>query len=189
MTTTIPSWNTLGLLPPIDDNSPTSFHRSPYSVSLKDVVMRFATSPERQAILRGFLNYRQALHQMGLQSGFQWLDGSFMENVEILEKRHPRDIDVVTFLNTPEKFEPSDDDLQIFDKTFTKTNFKVDAFTVELDEISPAQLVEQSAYWYSVWSHRRNKVWKGFLQIDLNSHEDAAALSLLENADVTGTQL
>ncbi|MCK5355536.1 MAG: hypothetical protein KAJ63_10495, partial [Methyloprofundus sp.] len=63
ITTNIPDWNTLGLLPPIDLNSPTSFQRSPYSVSLQDIVIRFASSLERKAILRGFLNYRLALHQ------------------------------------------------------------------------------------------------------------------------------
>lgn len=148
--------------------------------------MRFSTSPERQAILRGFLTYRQALHQMGINSGFQWLDGSFMENVELLEKRQPRDIDVVTFLYTPENFAPSAGDLTVFDKSFAKSQYKVDAYLVELNEISPAQLVEQSAYWYSVWSHRRNHVWKGFLQIDLHPAEDAAAFALLENAETTG---
>ena len=189
ITTNIPDWNTLGLLPPIDLNSPTSFQRSPYSVSLQDIVIRFASSLERKAILRGFLNYRLVLHQMGVQSGFQWLDGSFMENIEILEQRAPRDIDVVTFFNTPENFVPNEGELKVFDKSFAKSQYKVDAFFVGLNEISPAQVVEQSAYWYSVWSHRRNQAWKGFLQIDLNPNEDAAALSLLESIDIKGTQL
>ncbi len=185
--TTIPAWNALGVLPPIDIHSPTSFERSPYSVSLKDIVMRFATSSERQAILLGFLNYRLALHQMGLDSGFQWLNGSFMEDVETSEKRSPHDIDVVTFLDIPEDFAPTDTELKtLIDNDFIKSKYQVDAYLVELNEISPAQLVSQSAYWYSVWAHRRNQVWKGFLQIDLNPAEDAAALALLERFDMTG---
>jgi hypothetical protein len=68
-TVTIPAWNALGLLPPIDADSPVSFHRSPYTVSLKDVVMRFATSPERRAVLQGFLGYRHAVHKMRLPIG------------------------------------------------------------------------------------------------------------------------
>jgi len=185
---TIPAWNALGLLPPIDADSPVNSHRSPYSVSLKDVVMRFDTSAERRAILHGFLDYRQTLHQLGIQSGFQWLNGSFMEDVETLEKRPPRDIDVVTFLHTPEKFEVSDTNLVILNPGFAKSKYKVDAYLVELDEISSHDLVSQSAYWYSVWSHRRNQAWKGFLQIDLNPIEDAEALAWLGQYDVTGAQ-
>jgi hypothetical protein len=180
--TAIPAWNTLGVLPPMDSRSPTSSDRSPYSVSLNDIVMRFSTSAERQTILQGFLNYRLALHDMGLNAGFQWLNGSFMENVETLEKRPPHDIDLVTFFHTPIDFAPSDAELKILtDKPFVKAEYKVDAYLVELDEVPTQQLVSQSAYWYSVWSHRRNQLWKGFLQIDLNPAEDATALALLSS--------
>src|SRR5260370_40008152 len=96
---TIPDWNALGLLPPIDPEVPTSPERSPYPVSLKDLVMRFATTQERKAILIGFLNYRAILHRFGATEGFQWLDGSFMEEVEVLERRAPKDIDVVSFIH------------------------------------------------------------------------------------------
>jgi len=64
-TVTIPAWNAQGLLPPIDSDS-VSPRRSPYTVSLKDLVMRFATSPERRAVLQVFLGYRHALHKMSL---------------------------------------------------------------------------------------------------------------------------
>lgn len=186
-TVTIPAWNALGLLPPADTDSPVSFHRSPYAVSLKDVVMRFATSAERRAVLRGFLGYRQALHGLGLQSGFQWLDGSFMEDVETLEKRPPRDMDVVTFLHTP-KFEVSDADLAALDHGQVKERYKVDSYLIELEEISLDNLVNLSAYWYSLWSHRRNQAWKGFLQIDLDPAEDNEALTWLGQYDITGAQ-
>jgi hypothetical protein len=186
-TVTIPAWNTLGLLPPIDADSPVSSHRSPYTVSLKDVVMRFATSAERQTVLRGFLDYRHALHQIGLQSGFQWLDGSFMEDVETLEKRPPRDMDVVTFLNMPDDFNPPADGLSLFQQELVKIQFKVDAYLVEMNLLPPEQVVNRAAYWYSLWSHRRNQAWKGFLQIDLSPCEDAEALAWLGQYDVTGT--
>jgi hypothetical protein len=32
-----------------------------------------------------------------LNQGFQWLDGSFAEQIELLEGRPPKDIDVVSF--------------------------------------------------------------------------------------------
>ena len=106
-TAAIPAWDPQGLLPPIDVLNPTSVERSPYRVALTDVMVRFATSPERRQILRGWLGYRAALHGMGLTDGFQWLDGSFLEQVEMLERRPPQDMDVVTFLNPPVDFAPS----------------------------------------------------------------------------------
>jgi hypothetical protein len=63
---------------------------------MSDVVLRFGNSPERIAILDGLLSYRLALTTAGMVDGFQWLDGSFTEDVETLQRRSPNDIDVVT---------------------------------------------------------------------------------------------
>ena len=176
----IPAWNSLGLLPPIDVNLPTSPDRSPYQVSLKDMVMRFSHSPERRAVLKGFLNYRAALHRLGLTEGFQWLDGSFFEDVETIEHRAPRDMDVVSFCHTPDNFSVTDADAKLFDQAEAKMQFKVDAYIVELNQVTPLELVFWSAYWYSMWSHRRTQVWKGFLKVELASVEDAEACAWLE---------
>lgn len=51
----------------------------------------------------------------------------------------------------------------------------VDAFFVQLNGGVPEPLVGQSTYWYSLWSHRRNGQWKGYLQIDLSPTDDAIA--------------
>lgn len=45
--------------------------------------------------------------------------------------------------------------------------------------MEPEQLTERSVYWYSLWSHRRNDLWKGFAQIDLAPVEDATASATL----------
>lgn len=188
-TVAIPAWNVLGLLPPIDSNVPTSPDRSPYRVSLKDVVMRFATTLERRSVLCGFLKYRQALHQSGFTSGFQWLNGSFTEDVEMIEKRPPRDMNVVTFLHTPEHFVLSDKNIGTFDNNYAKSCYMVDAYIVELDQLSSDQIVLHSAYWYSIWSHRRNQAWKGFLQIVLDPAEDTEAIAWLEQFETIGAKL
>ena len=185
-TVAIPEWNALGLLPPLDPELPTSPQRSPYPVSLLDVVMRFSTSPERRRVLAGFLGYRATLHRMGVCQGFQWLDGSFLEDVETLERRSPRDMDVVTFLRTPADFTPTEDDIVVLDNA--KVQFHVDAYFVELDELSPDVVVAQSAYWYSMWSHRRNQAWKGFLQIDLAATADVRASQWLAQFDAAEVQ-
>lgn len=182
-TVAIPEWNTLGLLPPIDPADPISAERSPYPVALLDVILRFATSPERRKVLNGFLDYRAALHDMGLVSGFQWLDGSFTEQVETLERRPPGDIDVVTFIHTPNNFAPTAEQIEVLNHDAAKSRFLVDSYFVEINREPPEAIVERSAYWYSMWSHRRNQAWKGYLKIDLNPEHDADARERLTQLD------
>jgi hypothetical protein len=172
----IPAWNAQGVIPPIDELDPTSAERPPYTVSLTDFVSRFGTSPERCGILRGFLEYRRALQNAGLNDGFQWINGSFLENTESLERRAPQDIDVVTFLHTPSDLDMTEKTLRLFDHDEVKNRFKVDAYFVELDALTPRELTFWSAYWYSLWSHRRNQLWKGFVQIELAPADESELL-------------
>ena len=139
-------------------------------------------------MLNGFFKYRAALHEVGLVSGFQWLDGSFLENVEVLEVRAPNDIDVVTFFDLPEG-KSQGDIFQQFPELFPTTRtahlklkemYCVDAYLEHLGK-APSRLVRQSSYWYSMWSHRRNQAWKGFVQIDLAPSADAQATAQLES--------
>lgn len=178
-TVAIPEWNVLGLLPPVDPANPISLERSPYHVSLRDLVMRFSTSLERIEILRGFLDYRSELHRVGLMEGFQWLNGSFTEAVELIERRPPGDIDVVTFVRLPLGFQPEQDDLGLFDHNTVKERFKVDSYFIEPEHLSHREVAFWSAYWYGLFSHRRTQTWKGFLQIELAPNEDADAAAWL----------
>ncbi|BBE11076.1 hypothetical protein HH1059_14120 [Halorhodospira halochloris] len=98
---TIPNWNHQGVLPPYVGSQTGSDGRSPYPTTLVEVLEHFGTSPERCKVLRGFLDYRQELYSIGVKQGFQWVNGSFAENVEILEERPPEDVDVVTFFAVP----------------------------------------------------------------------------------------
>ncbi len=189
----IPSWTAAGLLPPLDPALPASTERSPYPVSLSEIVLRYGTSPRRREILGGFLKYRSRLHAVGLVVGFQWLDGSFLENIELIEGRGPNDLDVVTFFRLPagtsqgQVFarEPA-----VFPRTGTerqafKSLYNVDAYLVDLATPSD-RLVEMSAYWYSMWSHRRNERWKGYLTVDLDPHEDGTAAAHLATPPAPG---
>jgi len=179
----IPLWNADGVLPPCDMDDPISDYRSPYSVSLTDCILRFGTTQARRAILDGFMEFRSALHSVSLTKGFQWIDGSFLENVEEIEKRDPHDIDLVTFYCLPDGI--TEVDLvakapHLFNPEKTKEDFHVDAYFVRLNTEDPELLVDQVAYWYSIWSHRRGGLWKGFLQIDLSSNGDQIAATNLE---------
>jgi len=179
----IPDWTVQGVIPPINPLSPTAVDRSPYVVSLTDMVIRYGTSSERCQILDGLLRYREELHTAGLTRGFQWLDGSFLEHIEVLENRTPYDIDVVTFYHLPVGVTQRNllaSFPGLFDPVQTKTEFHVDGYILELKGSNPEVLIQQSTYWYSMWSHRRDYLWKGFLQIDLAPVEDVASRANLQ---------
>ncbi len=192
-TVALPSWNSLGLIPPINEQQPTSAERSPYTVSLTDFVLRFGLTQPRREVLGGFLRYRAALHAAGFVSGFQWLDGSFLENIELLEARAPNDIDVVTFFDLPAGKSQMDMQQQFPDLFPTsrdaqqklKSTYSVDAYVEHLGK-APSRLVRQSSYWYSMWSHQRNQTWKGYVQIDLAPTGDALAIAQLDNLSSQG---
>ncbi|HWO23982.1 MAG TPA: hypothetical protein VNO30_34805 [Kofleriaceae bacterium] len=177
----IPAWTADGVLPPINVAQPVSPERSPYAVSLTDYVLRFGDTPERRAILDGYLRYRAVLHAAGLVQGFQWLNGSFLEHIETIEGRPPNDIDVVTFYHLPRgasQRQLAGKVPALTDHALVKSTFHVDAYLVHLG-MKPERLAGQSAYWYSVWSHRRSQLWKGFVQVELKPDEDTAAAATL----------
>ncbi len=186
----IPQWTADGLIPPIQPNQPGhSLERSPYLAELHEVVEYFAISPERRNILRGFLKYREQLYASGITVGFQWLDGSFVEHIEILESRPPRDIDVVTFFQPPpgetqESLYNTNPDL--FKPGYLKAQYQVDGYYQELGKVMNINDVGQVSYWYSMWSHRRTGTWKGFVQVNLDPNEDKAALALLKVKEQEG---
>ena len=179
--TTIPDWNPHGVLPPIAPGmAVNSTNRSPYRVGITEIIERFSYSPERIAILEGFLRFRAELHQQGLVFGFQWLDGSFLENIEDLEGRYPNDLDVVTFFAklTPEKQRSLVDN---FNTGYLKTECKIDNYFAQADHADYVENSRLTAYWCSMWSHRRDGSWKGFLQVDLDKINDGEATNILNN--------
>lgn len=185
-TSSVPAWGNAGVLPPIRPNaSGGSLDRSPYTVDLVTVVDRFATTPERMAILDGLLRFRTELHRIGITSGFQWLDGSFLEQIETLEGRAPKDIDVVTFLDLPtgqDQRSLGQHHGSLFDPAHTKTTYRVDAYFAVLGQPTDQWQIRNVTYWYSMWSHRRDGLWKGFVQVDLDPTQDSPARALLNLA-------
>lgn len=183
ITTTIPAWTSAGVVPPIRPGQPGhSSDRSPYVVSLSTFCDRFATSPERRGILDGLLRFRAALHQAGLTTGFQWLDGSFLEQIETLENRSPRDMDVVTFYQLPQNSDQHSliqHHAVLFDHTQNKATYAIDAYFAMLGIPVDGGYVREVSYWYSMWSHRREGLWKGFVQVDLDPAQDTEALRFL----------
>jgi hypothetical protein len=182
-TGSLPAWNGAGVLPPVkpgvQGNSP---ERSPYQIDLVSFVDRFSSSPERIKIMEGLLGFREELHKLGIVSGFQWVDGSFLENIETIENRSPNDMDVVTFYNVPPGESQKSLVLKapkLFDWTYLKTTYTIDSYFRSLGGQINLASIKDISYWYSIWSHRRNGLWKGFVQIDLDSIHDADARIIL----------
>lgn len=174
----------MGIIPPVDEADQTSHARSPYSMDIVNFVTMFALTPQRIRILKGFVDFRVALSNVDITDGFQWVDGSFTENIEMIEGRPPNDVDVVTFFN----LQPDDDDHTVisrnpnlFDHDTVKSSYLVDSYFESL-QVGGEYLVARTVYWYSMWAHKRDLSWKGFLQIPLSPHLDHVALAILSAA-------
>ena len=192
----IPDFNMAGVIPPIRPGNPGhSNDRSPYESNIINVVSRFATSHERIEILKGFLSYRNEFYKLGVMQGFQWIDGSFCQDIENTELRPPGDIDVVTFFYVPTpQPEPFDDFVlnmeNLLDSEITKPQFKVDAYGMQLGTVFSPHTVKQLGYWYSMWSHRKSdNMWKGFIQVALSREDDQIAIDILNNTEIQEEKL
>lgn len=177
----IPAFDHNAVLPPHLGNPTLPSHISPYPCTTIELCRRFGTSEERREILRKYLDFRAGLHGAGILRGFQWLDGSFLEDVESREGRSPRDLDLLTIywgydreflLSLKAKF-PA-----FSDHGLAKAKYSLDHY--ELDAgFSPGLTVDMARYWALLFSHTRNAVWKGMLKIDLDTG-DSDSLALAE---------
>jgi len=135
-------------------------------------------------LLRSLFKYRQTLRDLGL-SGYQWVDGSFVEDVEQNQGRPPGDIDLVTHVGRPaDAADPNtwDDFLTQNWGALFPEDMGLHCFMLDL-MLPPDVVVSQSVYWFGLFSHQRNTaLWKGIVQIDL-AVDDAAALAMLEAGD------
>jgi hypothetical protein len=182
----VPPWDAHGVLPPIRPGAPGhSGERAPYPVDALTLCRRFGATPERRAILTGFLDLRLALRDAGYTSGYQWINGSFTEQVEVTRGRPPRDIDVVTFAplgDETAQVRAAEEYPELF--VMSKERFRVDHFVVPTDQPLDADLARYIAYWYSMWAHRRgDQRWKGFVALALDA-DDAPARAWLEREAV-----
>ena len=178
----IPQFNLSGVLPPYVGADPTVMAGcSPYHVNSMEIVATFATSAERNGLLRQLFQYRANLRAAGIVTGFQWLDGSFMENVEVVRGRPPKDIDLVTFAHRPQNAQTLAQwgaFISTNSALFQRPIGDLDAYYVDLN-IPVEVLVSRTTYWAGLFSHQRvTALWKGLLQLDL-AEDDAAAISTL----------
>lgn len=184
----LPSFTLSGVLPPYHPElGPTADHvhgRSPYLITPEQLVAAFATSEVRKSLLRDLFQYRQTLRDLGLH-GYQWIDGSFVEDVESHRGRPPGDIDLVTFFARPAGFEGQGewgDFVDLNGEALDAEGLGLHCFTVDLS-LPPPVVVRQSVFWFGLFSHQRETaLWKGILQIELDV-DDAAAVAMLEGVE------
>lgn len=189
----IPSFGFGEVLPPFvgaDVTGEQQQPRSPYPASPEQLVDAFCTSRDRALILRGLFGYRGALRANGFMKGFQWIDGSFVENCELVNGRSPSDVDVVTLLHRPPTVGDSvsfngfvqDRAATLFNPIWTKATFRCDSYPIDLD--GPSQtLAKLTAYWMGLFSHQRDTFrWKGLVEIPFEV-DDTLALEMIEKKE------
>lgn len=170
-------WDSRGLIPPISPDSPAGPIRSPYLMTIEEFVRTFGFSLERCELLTGLLAYRKMVYGAGIVDGFQWLNGSFVTCTEMRQKRPPNDIDCVTFFKIPGGYSQKEfveQHLALFDNLAIKQQYKVDSYWVGIESGQEVDLIRSVCYWYGLWSHNTDYVWKGFIEVPLNPVDDEA---------------
>ncbi|MCH5167988.1 MAG: hypothetical protein J1F35_08930 [Erysipelotrichales bacterium] len=181
----IPPFDHNHVIPPHLGNPADPTQISPYLCEISEFCQHFCFSKERINILIGFVSFRLKMIQNGIVNGFQWVDGSFTENVEARENRPPHDLDVVTFFKGIDLQQSSkiNSTFQEFSNPhLSKQKFFIDHYPFPFDA-NPDFTVEYTRYWYQLFSHNRRGVWKGIIKIPLyvDPVKDTDALTFLKN--------
>lgn len=183
----IPPFGPSGVLPEFDRSNPGGDDRSPYDASIVELVQRFATTLERKELLAKLIAYRQLLASGGYVAGYQFINGSFVENVELIRGRPPGDIDVVSFLEIPQIYQS---DLNVWaatgfpfwrdevaDRPKNKGRFSLDTFAIPLSSAG----YRNFTYWHGLFSHQRDTfAGKGYIVIPIDARADSDVLAELE---------
>ena len=173
------------VLPPHLGDPVNSAQLSPYPCTTLDLCQRLGTTVERRAILGKFLDFRERLRVAGLTTGFQWLDGSFLEDIETRDGRPPNDLDVVTvYWGYDRAFQTGlvARFREFASPLLSKANYSLDHYNFDAG-FNPSVTLEQTRYWILLFSHNRQGVWKGMLRLELNTPaEDTAARQQLAKA-------
>ena len=178
----IPPYNHNLVLPPFIGDVTLPVNQSPYPCEIVEFCHYFSTSPCRISILKGLVAFRLACVAQGIR-GRQWIDGSFVENIEKSESRDPNDVDVLSLIYALDKNDQERivrEFPEFVNPKLSKKIFHVDHyhFTINMTAENTIACVK---YWNMLFSHNRRGVWKGMLEIPLypNDVNDRKALEFL----------
>ena len=183
----IPNFNHNNVLPPHLGSPAFSTDLSPYKCTVVELCHRFATTKKRVEISKGYISFRKEMISTGITQGFQWLDGSFLENIEISESRDPRDLDVVTFydgVSSPNMVDIMASFPEFSSPAKSKARYNLDHYPVDFT-YSPMVTIESTRYWIQLFTHNRAEVWKGILHLSINTaSDDQDALKYLNGLSI-----
>lgn len=183
----IPDFDHNNVLPPHLGNPTVRGDLSPYFATTLELVQKYSTSNARIKILRNFISFRERMAVHNIIHGFQWLDGSFLQNIERSDARPPNDLDLVTFykgLSDSDHKEILEGFQEFIYSDLSKNIYMLDHYGVDYG-YDPDVTVEQTRYWLQLFSHRRvDMVWKGMVRIELNTPDiDTEALEYLNSIE------
>lgn len=184
----IPNYDGRGLLPAFVGQA-NSHERSPYIAKMTEIVGFFATTDRRRRLLNNLIAYRTLLASGGFVEGLQFVDGSFVEDVERTSSREPGDIDIFSMLVLPSRFAQDHAAWratglpfwqgEIADRAKNKSRFELDTYA-EVYPMRRPDEIRTIIYWYSLFSHQRSTMaWKGFVAVPLDAADDALAVGQL----------
>lgn len=135
-----------------------------HEITLKDFEENFAINETRKSLLVEYQAFVEQLNSLGIANFYQWIDGSF-----VTKKTNPRDIDVVSFIDTKE-FKKNEKELLFLSKMFQN----IDCYFVEVflkDDKKYFITQTDTSYWYHFFQGtRKPRVKKGFVQINFENH-------------------
>lgn len=179
----IPDFDHNNVIPPFLRVPTNSSGMSPHECTIIEFCKHFATTPLRIELLKNLVRFRLSLQQHGLVNAVQWIGGSFVEKIEELgDATRPKDIDLVTLYygyddpfianlvsNFPDFSNPH----------MAKQNFNLDHYPINFNLINTANgqvnmefITKRISYFLQLFSHTRSGVWKGMINIHLNTHND-----------------
>lgn len=183
-----PHFTSDGIVPPYVGGDPTiPATMSPYRVTMPQFVEWFGYNRARLDILGRLLDYRELLTATGVV-GFQWLSGSFVEDVEKLRQRPPGDVDIVSVVHRPPNATDDTDWISflggasgyLFKNKEIKRVFGCDGYVIDLND-QVEDVVDLTRYWIGLFSHQRDtSFWKGMMAVELNQQMDSQARTVLQ---------
>lgn len=182
----IPEFEESGILPPYigeTGDERIKGHLSPYKCDTLELCIRFGTSKERVEILKKLILFRNKMNDENIQYGFQWLYGSFSENIEVTQNRSPEDLDLMTFyrgftIEELEGLKKSFPDFFSYKKSKKKYALDHTSFFIG---VSPEFTIDILSNSMQLCTHTRSGIWKGIVRIEINTPiKDKEALEYLE---------
>ncbi len=176
-------------LPDFVGPTPTS-GRSPFVVSTAELVRAYGSTDARCDLLEGLINFRSRARKLGI-NGIQWLDGSFVSDVETREGRPPNDIDVVThFQSSLTQQQLFAQDPELFQQQATRKLFGIDHYWFDAGRNKPFVVLQVGCYWHGMWSRSKDPVApasKGYIALilDASDADDLAAQQAINTARTT----